>query len=134
MELENIRRIIGSSYWKFAKTMPHIPHWYTLRERAMRDEDFVTLVKFIRTYGYDAHWGRFYHRYLELDGWKYWTMGTWLESTAIINRERIKRPHRPIEKNPTVYQPTVALDEVYCPKTRKMLPKQNELKFDGSDE
>ena len=65
MALENIRLIIGTSYWKFAKTKPHIPHWYTLRDRSKRDEDFVALVKFIRTYGYDAHWGRFYHRYLE---------------------------------------------------------------------
>ena len=61
-------------------------------------------------------------------------MGTWLESTTIVNRERINRPHRAIEKNPTVYHTTLPWGEVYCPKTRKMLPKQHELKFDGSDE
>ena len=57
METDKIQSIIEMSYWKFAKTMPHIPHYYTLRMHAARDEDFVELVEFIRKNGYDENWG-----------------------------------------------------------------------------
>ena len=134
MNLENIRLLIGQSYWKFAKTMPHIPHWYTLRMNAKHDQDFVTLVEFIRSHGYDENWGKRVHRYLDLDGWKYWTMGTRLESTVLINRARQERKPRPITLNPSPFRASVDWHEVYCIETRKMLLKQNELNLDLTDE
>ena len=134
MEIDEIRSIIGRSYWKFAKTMPHIPHYYTLRKHAKRDEDFVALVEFIHSHGYDDRLGRYFHRYLYLDGWKYWTMGEALESTDLINRARIFRPPRAIIQNPRPFRITLPWPEVYCVETRRMIPKQRELNFDCGDE
>lgn len=134
MEIDKIRSIIGKSYWKFAKTMPHIPHYYTLRMHAARDEDFVELVEFIRSHGYDENWGRRVHRYVDLDGWKYWTMGTRLESTVLVNRARLERPPRPIIENPRPFRASVDWHEIYCVKTKRMVLKQKELNLDGGDE
>ncbi len=36
---EEIRQFIGDHEWVFAKTMPQIPHSYTLRRKAKRDPE-----------------------------------------------------------------------------------------------
>jgi hypothetical protein len=134
MQIEIVRSIIAKSHWKFAKTMPHIPHYYTVRAKAASDDDFVRLVEFIRSHGYDERWGRYYHRYLDIDGWKYWTMGAQVESTAIVNREQLKRPPRPIALNPVPYVPSVDWHEVFCNKTKTFVPRHPELDLKKTDE
>ncbi len=56
-----------------------------MRERV--DEDlFLQLVRHIRTYGYE---GAFYRKpitYFDEDGIVYWTMGSPIEETTIVNR------------------------------------------------
>jgi hypothetical protein len=82
-------RFVESAPWRFAKTMPHIPHWYTVRGQTP-DEDFEAFVNYIRKHGYRARWGRRVNTYYELGEWKYWTMGAPVAETIIINRERLK--------------------------------------------
>ena len=42
--------------WKFAKSMPHWPHWYVLREDgSAREFDFVN--RLIKKFGYPDKWG-----------------------------------------------------------------------------
>ena len=113
--------------------MPHIPHFYTLRVKAAHDEDFIQLVECIRSYGYDESWGRMVLRYLDLDGWKYWTMGARVESTSLVNRARLDRPERSIVQNPRPFRPTIEWHEVFCPITKSFVPKQSELRLDGSE-
>lgn len=60
------------------------PHEYIVRDRV--DEDlFVKLVRHIRAYGYE---GKFYSKpitYFDEDGMVYWTMGSPIEETTIVN-------------------------------------------------
>ena len=85
-----ILEFIQSSQWRFAKTMPQWPHEYVVREwRPDQEQVFERLVGFIRTHGYDAEFGGATYRYLEVDGWKYWTMGAPPNETTVINRARI---------------------------------------------
>ena len=80
-----LRDFVDDAEWTFAKTMPEWPHEYIVRERV--DEDlFVTLVRHIRTAGYE---GKFYQRsmtFYDEDGMVYWTMGAPLDETIIVNR------------------------------------------------
>lgn len=75
----------GQTY-KFSKTMPHIPHSYTLKETWHRPEQFEDVVQYIRDAGVQEKWGRYNHHYLYLNGFKYWTMGAPVGETILINR------------------------------------------------
>lgn len=87
---QEIQDFIHTSQWRFAKTMPHWPHEYVVREwRPEEEQIFERLVKFIRELGYDDQFEGRTYRYMDLDGWKYWTMGAEVEETTIINRCRI---------------------------------------------
>jgi hypothetical protein len=58
-------RFVESAPWRFAKTIPHIPHWYTVRGQTP-DENFEAFVNYIRKHGYRARWGRRVNTYYEL--------------------------------------------------------------------
>lgn len=84
-----VMEFIQTSQWRFAKTMPHIPHEYVVREwRPDQDSVFEQFVMLIRERGYDAQFGKTTYRYLDIDGWKYWTMGEPLNETTLINRAK----------------------------------------------
>lgn len=90
LSLDDIRRHFAEHDWRFAKTMPQVPHWYTLRKNWKGPADFEAVVQYIRERGYKMRWGRYNHTYLDIDGWRYWTMGAPLPETILINREEIK--------------------------------------------
>ncbi len=73
---------VRSSTWTFAKTMPHIPHWYVVRGR-VPEEDFDAFDRLIKASGYRATWRGYENTYLELGGWKYWVIEN------ILNREKV---------------------------------------------
>ena len=78
--------------FRFAKTMPDAPHWYTLRKTWENDEEFVTCVQFIRDHGnVEYFWGKPYTK-LEHGGYKYWSMGYPLDVTILINRAEHPSP------------------------------------------
>jgi len=82
----NLREFVKLCQWTFAKTYaPTWPHEYIVRDHV--DEDlFILLVQHIRAYGYE---GSFYTKrisYFDEDGQVYWTMGSPLEKTTIVNR------------------------------------------------
>lgn len=87
MTEEDIRGYISSVKWQFAKSMPEIPHEYTVKDwDPHKMETFNDFVRYIRKYGED---GSFYGRkftYLVLDEFKYWTMGDPISETTLINR------------------------------------------------
>jgi len=82
---EELRDFINEVKWTYAKTMPKWPHEYIVRER-VDDNLFVQLVEHIRVNGYE---GKFYQKsitYYDEGGMTYWTMGSPLNETVIINR------------------------------------------------
>jgi endo-alpha-1,4-polygalactosaminidase (GH114 family) len=86
----DILEFIQTSQWRFAKTMPEHPHEYVVRSwRPDKEPVFERFVMVIREKGYDARFLDATYRYLEIDGWKYWTMGDELNETVIINRAKV---------------------------------------------
>lgn len=90
---DDARAYIGSVRWQFAKTMPQWPHEYTVRAwRPDLEREFFDVVVLIRSDGIVKPWPRdvatprYYHAYLELDGWEYWTMDEPVPETTVINR------------------------------------------------
>jgi hypothetical protein len=90
---DDARAYIARVRWQFAKTMPQWPHEYTVRAwRPDLEQEFVEFVVLIRRDGVvkawppDASEPRYHHAYLEIDGWEYWTMGSLIPETTLINR------------------------------------------------
>jgi hypothetical protein len=99
LTLDGARAYVAAVRWRFAKTMPQWPHEYTVRGwRPDLEAGFVAFVELIRRTGEVKPWPggatnpRYHHRYLELDGWQYWTMGAPVADTTVINRARIGSP------------------------------------------
>ena len=95
--LDDARAYIAKVTWTFARSMPTIPHWYTVRGwRHDLRLDFLAFAVFIRQTGEVKPWPRdaeiptYHHTYKEIDGWEYWTMGEPIVITTVINRARIE--------------------------------------------
>lgn len=70
---------VQKSHWRLAKSMPLIPHEYTLRSEAADEALFERVVVHIRKHGYRKVFQNRPYVYLDLGGWQYWTMGSPLE-------------------------------------------------------
>lgn len=84
-EIEN--RIEMAQY-RFAKSMPKMPHFYTLRTQ-WDSAEFDEAVQYIRDAGEPQ---RFYSKtyiYLTIGEYKYWTMGNPIHETKLINRASV---------------------------------------------
>ncbi|MCK9569893.1 hypothetical protein M0R72_13195 [Candidatus Pacearchaeota archaeon] len=91
MILEEAKLFIASSKWIFAKTMPQNPHWYILRSKC-DDAEFVAFVLYIRANGCDVSFKGRPYKCLDVDGWRYWTMGNHISETILINRAKVHNP------------------------------------------
>ena len=88
MNQDDFRAFVAAHEWTFAKSMPHIPHFYVVRKHCRADSEFVQAVRLIRAAGEARPWGRGRPlTYFDIDGWTYWTMGSPLSETTIINRK-----------------------------------------------
>ena len=83
---------ITEAKWQFAKTMPEVPHWYTLR-KWNDDMIFNMAVQIIRIQGKQERWGPYNNTYLVVGDWKYWTMGAPVLETTVLNREKHPDPN-----------------------------------------
>ena len=86
------REFIETAGWRFAATMPEIPHEYTVRGKATGDKTEPPPVEWhdwfvdqINEYGYRQEFGGRKYTYMEVDGYKYWSI------SPVINRERLSR-------------------------------------------
>ena len=52
-----LEKLMAAHPWRVAKTMPKIPHEYTLRRLWLNDEDFIWAVEYIRRVGYEHRFG-----------------------------------------------------------------------------
>ncbi len=81
-----------SKEYRFAKTMPENPHWYTLRKSWGNDAEFDRVVAIMRQFGYREKFGKTWYTMFDVNGWKYWTMGAPIRETILINRRTITLP------------------------------------------
>jgi hypothetical protein len=70
VDLEHVKAFIAANKWKFASSMPWIPHWYVVREKC-DEEKFVAFVRFIREHGTLRKFGKRTFVYLDYDGFTY---------------------------------------------------------------
>ena len=95
MTADDIARFFDSNTWTFAKTMPQNPHWYVVVVSKCNDEQaFKGFVAHIRAHGYPVMFEGREYIYFDVGEFKYWTMGSPLEITSIINRARISPPKK----------------------------------------
>ena len=87
---DEITSFIEGHVWRFAKTMAHIPHAYVARKTCRSEKEFERFVITIRRQGYKRKFGRYSYTYLDwpVEGviHQFWTMGSPLARTIIINR------------------------------------------------
>ncbi len=85
MQQNEIHKFIYSVKWKFAKTMPKIPHEYiVIDDYPQKAGEINSFIAEISKYGYaKSFYGKDY-KYLEINGYQYWVIGN------IINRTKIK--------------------------------------------
>ena len=87
---ERARKFIAKHNWKFAKTMPYVPHFYVVKDY-LSDEDkqeFKWFISQLPTYGKMMAWGKMKPKpYWFIDEWKYWTMAEdSIEVQNVLNR------------------------------------------------
>ena len=94
-----VQNLEGSDY-RFAKTMPDIPHWYVTVESWRGPLGYHLICGAIWKFGTRERWRRYNHHYLYANGWKYWVMSDddpdkVLMPThgSLINRARSERRH-----------------------------------------
>lgn len=92
MDEAEFARWVEEVQWRFAKTMPWIPHEYTVG--AWGDHQrFVLAKEFITENGYLARWRtKEPNYYYDLDGWRYWSY------TSLINRQQIGSRNSEVER------------------------------------
>ena len=84
------RTLISRVQWTWAKTYISIPHEYIVRGRCgLTEAEFVYIINAQREYGIPEQWHKYNFPYLYIDGYKYWTMGSPIEETTVINRQKV---------------------------------------------
>jgi SAM-dependent methyltransferase len=90
--------------------MPTNPHHYTLRTQ-WHQQTFDQTVQYIRSNGYQNTYQNRTYTYLNINGYKYWTMGSPIPETTLINRAALTNPH-PYDKISETYD-TLFIDHKY---------------------
>jgi hypothetical protein len=110
--------------WRFARTMPDNPHFYTLRRHALHSV-FDDAVRYMRDKGVIEYFSGKPYKMLHHGDHKFWTMGAPLSATALINRKDID----PLE----VLQPPVGALPFFpfLPSCVEALPRADCLDTDG---
>ncbi|MBI5836582.1 MAG: hypothetical protein HZB25_04995 [Candidatus Eisenbacteria bacterium] len=89
-DLQRARELLEAQTWTFAKTMPWVPHWYSLRKNWARDEEFVWVVETMRRDGCDEIYEGRRYRVMIVGGFKYWTMEAPVGETILVNRKAVR--------------------------------------------
>lgn len=93
LDTDWFRAFVERFEWTFAKTMPQDPHWYIRRRQVQDDDLFDAVVMAIRRHGYSAPYKGRWYTCVDVDGWKYWTMGAPLHSAACLQGLRPDADH-----------------------------------------
>ena len=85
----DVLKELEAKSWRFAKTMPDNPHFYSLKKEWENPDEFLEAVQYIRENGVSNMFGGREYTVLYLNGFRYWTMGSPLEDTYLINRAEV---------------------------------------------
>lgn len=88
MSIERLSENLRKATYKFAKTMPYMPHYYTVGETWDDYKEFLWTCHAIQEHGIKQQFFKDPRKYFYLDGWRYWIMDKDPNDAAIINRER----------------------------------------------
>lgn len=91
---QKVIKWLGPLDWVFAKTYAKtFPHEYVVVDRlsATDKKRLYIFVKMIREFGYDKNFFTRVFKYLEVGGYKYWTMDELIMETTILNREPLNK-------------------------------------------
>lgn len=83
---EDFLGFVSTHKWTFARSMPKNPHDYTLR-RNTRNITFDNAVRYIREHGLIEYFRGHPYKMFSDGKYKYWTMGSLLSDTILINRK-----------------------------------------------
>lgn len=89
-QLEWITQLLESHPYRFTKTMPKNPHWYTLRHEwaDVGEQVFERVVRMIREHGVTRYFGTYPWRHLEVGGFTYWSyFSSSVPSVIVLNRK-----------------------------------------------
>lgn len=94
MNKDKIEFLLNSVSYRFAKSMPTIPHEYSHRNDWINDKDFCDVVMYIRENGKKKKFWKKEFIYYQCGEYEYWTMGNPLSytdktKTFILNRAKI---------------------------------------------
>lgn len=93
--LLRLHEVFEDKEWRFAKTMPANPHWYSLSKTWQSRAEFEEAVRLIRQFGYKIRFGKSFYTLFNVGEYFYWTMGAPVHETTLINRAFIDKntPH-----------------------------------------
>lgn len=83
-----LRECLKHAQFRYAKTMPRFPHHYTLRQ-TWDNSMFDAAVRAIREFGLPRMFGNRQYIYYDFENNTYWTMGSPVEKTILINRAKL---------------------------------------------
>ncbi len=89
MTEDKARELLSTHHFQFAKTMPTIPHYYTLIKNWNNKQEWFDLVDYMKANGKVE---KFYNKeyvYFYLDEYKYWVMDEHTNETTLINRAKV---------------------------------------------
>ena len=85
----DVESFISGARWQFAKTMPQVPHEYTMR--AWNDSgEFEAFLHYILHYGELRKVKNWKRVYLDVGDYYYWWMGAPISEATVINRASIE--------------------------------------------
>lgn len=88
-EIEWLDNKLLDATYRFAKTMSHIPHAYTLKRTWSNPEDFNKCVQLLNKHSYKGMFFKTEYNYYNIGEFKYWTMDKDLSQVILINRALI---------------------------------------------
>ncbi len=88
MNEEKIIEVLINQQFTFAKSMPKIPHWYTLEKHWEDKGLYRQVVNYINANGYQKKFYNQVYTYLNIGEYKYWAMRI-TDGSGIINRTLI---------------------------------------------
>ncbi len=85
-DFEKLASLLTKASYRFARSMPHNPHWYTHKDKWKSKEDFVWCVSTLRRYSYIEEYQGSKYKMFDVNGMKHWTMFASDSATTILNK------------------------------------------------
>ena len=81
--------MLEAAPWTFAKSMPKIPHHYTLLSACIDASEFLFTVRVLEANSYERPFWKKMYRYTDIGAFTYWHMDANAEACDLINRKAI---------------------------------------------